>query len=205
MVKRRDIDCVMWGLERRAKANRWIKHRNGTTDDTKTETDSRFGSSMEGTYLLAMRCPVQRRRESNLGFRAELENLIGDVKGDGASGRTVRPRVPMRQRGADCPVLAVKWSNVHGAKGAGHSSHAHLVNQQWEEPKGCDGGRQLSMDGTSRVSREAQARICERLGVRLPGATRPRGAIPRGYSARVSLVTVILIRARSWKRLIQTR
>ena len=58
-----------------------------------------------------------------------------------------------------------------------------LVNRQREEPTGCDGERQLSMDGTSRVSREAQARICERLGVRFPGATRPRGAIPRGYSA----------------------
>ena len=58
-----------------------------------------------------------------------------------------------------------------------------LVNRQREEPTGCDGERQLSMDGTSRVSREAQARICERLGVRSPGATRPRGAIPRGYSA----------------------
>ncbi len=30
------------------------------------------------------------------------------------------------------------------------------------------------MGGTSRVSREAQARICERLGVRFPGATRPK-------------------------------
>src|SRR5215813_12728134 len=57
-----------------------------------------------------------------------------------------------------------------------------LVNRQREEPTGCDGERQLSMDGTSRVSREAQARICERLGVRSPGATRPRGATPRGYS-----------------------
>jgi hypothetical protein len=90
----------------------------------------------------------------------------------------------MRQRGADCSVVAVKWSNAHGAKGAGHSRHAHMVNRQREEPTGCDGGRQLSMDGTSRVSREAQARICERLGVRLPGATRPRGAIPRGHSPR---------------------
>ena len=152
------------------------------TDDTKTETDSRFGNSREGSYLLALRCPVQRRRESNLGFRAELENFVGDVKGEGASGRTVRPRVPMRQRGADCSVLAVKWSNVRGAKGAGHSSHAHQVNRQREEPTGCDGGRQPSMNGTSRVSREAQARICERLGVRLPGATRPRGATPRGHS-----------------------
>ena len=57
-----------------------------------------------------------------------------------------------------------------------------LVNRQREEPTGCDGGRQLSMNGTSRVSREAQARICERLGVRLPGATRPRGETPWAYS-----------------------
>ena len=56
-----------------------------------------------------------------------------------------------------------------------------LVNRQREEPTGCDGGRQLSMNGTSRVSREAQARICEGLGVQFPGATRPRGAIPRAY------------------------
>ena len=34
------------------------------------------------------------------------------------------------------------------------------------------------MGGTSRVSREAHARICERLGVKFPGPTRPRGEIP---------------------------
>ena len=56
-----------------------------------------------------------------------------------------------------------------------------LVNRQREEPTGCDGGRQLSMNGTSRVSREAQARICERLGVQLPGATRREGEIPSRY------------------------
>ena len=42
---------------------------------------------MEGTYLLARRCPVQSRRESDPGFRAELENLVGSVKGKGSSGR----------------------------------------------------------------------------------------------------------------------
>jgi hypothetical protein len=42
---------------------------------------------MAGTYLLAMRCPVQKRRESSLGFRAELENLVGDDKGKGTSGQ----------------------------------------------------------------------------------------------------------------------
>src|SRR5262252_1473531 len=48
-----------------------------------------------------------------------------------------------------------------------------LVNWQQEESTDRGEGRQLFMDDTSRVSREAQARICERLGVRFPGATRP--------------------------------
>jgi hypothetical protein len=52
---------------------------------------------MEETYLLAMRCPVYRRRDSNPGFRAELENLAGDGKGKGTNGSTVRPKAPMRQ------------------------------------------------------------------------------------------------------------
>ena len=47
-----------------------------------------------------------------------------------------------------------------------------LANWQQEEPTDFDGRRQLSRGGTSRVSREAQARICERLGVKLPGPTR---------------------------------
>jgi hypothetical protein len=46
------------------------------------------------------------------------------------------------------------------------------VNGQPEELDGSDGRRQPSMGGTSRVSREAQARICEGLGVKFPGPTR---------------------------------
>ena len=45
-----------------------------------------FRKSMAGTYQLAMRCPVYRRRDSHLGSRTELENLAGDGKGKGASG-----------------------------------------------------------------------------------------------------------------------
>jgi hypothetical protein len=48
------------------------------------------------------------------------------------------------------------------------------VNGQPEELDGPDGRRQPSMGGTSRISREAYVRICERLGVKLPGATRRR-------------------------------
>ena len=75
---------------------------------------------MEGTYLLTMRCPVQRRRDSSLGFRAELENLVGDGKGKGTSGRPVRPKVLMHPPGADCSVVAWKRGNARGAKAAGH-------------------------------------------------------------------------------------
>src|SRR5437773_5574630 len=46
------------------------------------------------------------------------------------------------------------------------------VNGQPEELDGADGRRSPSMGGTSRVSREAQARFCERLRVKFPGATR---------------------------------
>ena len=41
---------------------------------------------MAVTYLLAMRCPVYRRRDSHSGFRTERENLAGDAKGKDTSG-----------------------------------------------------------------------------------------------------------------------
>ena len=40
--------------------------------------------------------------------------------------------------------------------------------------RGFNGGRQLSTDGTSRMNREVQVRICEGLGVKFPGPTRRR-------------------------------
>jgi hypothetical protein len=113
---------------------------------------------MASTYLLAMRCPVQRGHESGPGFRTELENLVGDGKGKGASGRTVRPKVPRRQLGADCSVVALNRGNARGAKGAGYSRRSFRVNGQPEELADLDGRRQLSMGGTSRMSREAQVR-----------------------------------------------
>ena len=48
----------------------------------------------------------------------------------------------------------------------------NLANWQQEEPTGCGGGRQLSMDDTSRVTGDSHARFCERLGVKFPGPTR---------------------------------
>ena len=39
-----------------------------------------------------------------------------------------------------------------------------------------NGGRQPSCGGTSRMNREVHVRICERLGVKFPGATRRQRA-----------------------------
>ena len=64
-----------------------------------------------------MWCPVCRRRDSDSGSRAELENLAGDAKGKGTSGESARPKVPMRRRGADCLVVVMKRGNARGAKG----------------------------------------------------------------------------------------
>ncbi len=126
---------------------------------------------MAGTYLLAMRCPVYRRRDSHSGFRTELENLAGDAKGKGTSGETARPKLPMRRLGADCSVVVMKRGNARGAKGAGHRRWERANWQQEELQFSTEGGG-LRFGGTSRMTRECQVRICERLGVKFPGPTR---------------------------------
>src|ERR1700704_2716861 len=88
---------------------------------------------------------------------------------------TARPKVPMRRRGADCPVV-MKRGNARGAKGAGHRRWAWA---NWVTPGGArnlSGRRQPSCDGTSRMMREYQVRFCEGLGVKLPGSTRHSAA-----------------------------
>jgi len=94
--------------------------RRNSSDDAETGERLCSGMSMVGTYLRAMRCPVFRQRESHPGFRTELENLAGDDKEKGPSGSSARPKVPMRQSGADCLVVPMKRSNVRGGKGVGH-------------------------------------------------------------------------------------
>jgi hypothetical protein len=117
-----------------------MTHRKAS-DDTKTGDCS--GMSLEDTCLLAMRCPVYRRRDP--GFRTELE--VGDGKGKGTSGDPTR--VPMRQPGSDCPIVVMKPGNAGGAKGAGHSRRDRKVNGQPEEPRvPTEGG---SLQGVARA------------------------------------------------------
>ena len=98
---------------------------------------------MEETCLLVMRCPVYRRRDSIPGFRTELENLVCDGKGKGASGRTARPKVPMRELGADCAAVVLKRGNARGAKDAGY------LRRDRSESTGNRKNSQVSAEGGS--------------------------------------------------------
>ena len=53
----------------------------GESDLSKPGSPPCSGISVEDTYLLTTRCPVFRRRNSHLGFRTELETLVGHAKG----------------------------------------------------------------------------------------------------------------------------
>ena len=66
------------------------------------------GMNMAGAYLLAMWCPVYRWRDSDLGLGTELGNSSCDAKGKPYKWDPRRGKVPMRMKGADHPVLALK-------------------------------------------------------------------------------------------------
>jgi hypothetical protein len=119
--------CDAW--DRRHKCGRWKNDRE--------------------LRILTTRCPVFRRRDSHLGFRTELETLVGHAKGKGTSGGPARLKVPMGQSGADRPIVVMKRGNARGAKGVGHSRR--LSGQRETGGTRCLAGRrQPSLSGTSR-------------------------------------------------------
>jgi len=81
-------------------------------------------------------------------------------------------------------------------------------SQRAEELADLDGRRQPSMGGTSRMNREVQVRICERLGVkfrlglgvRFPGATHP-GAIGWRLGPRCRLRSLLRVSSAAYGRM----
>src|SRR5262249_28119722 len=93
------------------------------------------------------------------------------------AAQTARPKVPMRRLGADYSVIVMKRGNARGAKGVGHR-HCFGSTGNGRNPM-FNGRRQPSCGGTSRMTRECQVRICEGLGVKFPGPTRQKFALPQ--------------------------
>src|SRR5258708_9816886 len=138
------------------------------------------GISLGDALRLPKRHPAWRRREAQSGAGTERENLHGDVKGKAQAAPTAKPKVPMGWLGGDGLVVGGKRDNARRAKGAGH--------RRWigsTDVGSTDSGRSLMLNGrrqpscgdTSRMNREVHVRFCEGLGVKFPGATRPR--LPR--------------------------
>src|SRR5439155_17714060 len=143
---------------------------------SKPGVDPSPGISSEDVLIPTERHPACRQREARPGSGTERENLPGDAKGKGTSGSNCeaestdapeRGGLPRSSDEAEC--------NARGAKGAGHR---HLLGStgvgSTDDGRNpiSNGRRQPSRGGTSRMTRECQVRICERLGVKFPGPTR---------------------------------
>ena len=102
----------------------------------------------------------------------ERENLAGDAKGKGTSGSN------REAESTDAPERGglPRSSNEDPVMGLERRGQAIAVKLgQPVLPGGAqnfNGRRQPSRDGTSRMMREYQVRICEGLGVKFPGPTR---------------------------------
>ena len=103
----------------------------------------------------------------------ERENLHGDAKGKGTSG------VNREAESTDAPErdgLLRSSSDETGVMPVERRKQAIAI---WIGSTGngrnpiFNGRRQPSCGGTSRMTRECQVRICERLGVKFPRPTRP--------------------------------
>ena len=129
------------------------------------------GISSGDVLILPERHPACRWREPQLGSCTERENLAGDAKGKGTSGSnreaesTDAPeRGGLPRSSIEAGVMLVERRGQVIPVGSEPTGNRRSSN--------LDGRRQPSCDGTSRMTRECQVRICERLGVKFPGPTR---------------------------------
>src|ERR1700758_792174 len=84
----------------------------------------------------------------NLALVRNVRTLPAMLREKAQAAPTARPKVPMRRRGADCLVVALKRGNARGAKGAGHR-HWLGSTGNGRNPM-FHGRRQPSGGGTSR-------------------------------------------------------
>src|SRR5215472_3874624 len=94
MVKRRDVDRVMWGSGRRAQANLWVKHRNRTMVASKPGHTLCLGTAGRvPTYWpggVRCRAGVSLIRAFVRNLRTWLVVLRGKIQAEEPRGRKYR-------------------------------------------------------------------------------------------------------------------
>ena len=129
------------------------------------------GSAWGMPLRLPKRRPAYRRRESQPGSCTERENLDGDAKGKSTSGSN------REAESTDAPARGglLRSSEEAGVMPVERRERAIAISlgsiDNGRSPM-FNGRRQPSRGGTSRMTRECQVRICERLRVKFPGPTR---------------------------------
>ena len=131
---------------------------------SKSRADPAFEISSGDVLIRPERHPACRRREAQPGSCTERENLAGDAKGKGASGSN------REAESTDAPERGglPRSSEETGVTPVERREQAIAI---WLGSTGngrnpmFNGRRQPSRGGTSRMTRECQVRICERLGV----------------------------------------
>ena len=140
---------------------------------SKPGADPTSGISLGDALRLPKRRPACRRRESQPGSCTERENLDGDAKGKSTSGSN------REAESTDAPARGglLRSSEEAGVMPVERRERAIVISlgstDNGRSPM-FNGRRQPSRGGTSRMTRECQVRICERLGVKFPGSTRHR-------------------------------
>jgi len=146
---------------------------------SKPGADPTSGISLADALRLPKRRPAYRRHESQPGSCTERENLDcterenldGDAKGKSTSGSN------REAESTDAPARGglLRSSEEAGVMPVERRERAIAISlgstDNGMSPM-FNGRRQPSRGGTSRMTRECQVRICERLGVKFPGPTR---------------------------------
>jgi len=146
---------------------------------SKPGADPTSGISLADALRLPKRRPAYRRRQSQPGSCTERENLDcterenldGDAKGKSTSGSN------REAESTDAPARGglLRSSEEAGVMPVERRERAIAISlgsiDNGRSPM-FNGRRQPSRGGTSRMTRECQVRICERLGVKFPGPTR---------------------------------
>src|ERR1700730_5904929 len=110
---------------------------------TKPGGDPSSGISLGDALRLPKRHPACRRREAQSGSCMERENLAGDAKGKAQTAPTVRPKVPMRRRGADCTVVVISGVMPVEQRGQVIAVEHGPTGSNREEPEGSAEGGSL--------------------------------------------------------------
>ena len=131
---------------------------------SKPRVDPTFGISSVDVLILTERHPACRWREAQPGSCKERENLAGDAKGKGTSGSH------RKAESTDAPERGRLLRSSDEAAVMVVERRGRVTDD--ESGQLATGGARI--DGTSRMMREYQVRICERLRVKFPGPTRQK-------------------------------